>query len=67
MVCKVCNLIVAYDDCAPTPSDLGLAVGLSPYHVQRRFKQANGISPREYAETRRHERFKSRLRDAALH
>ena len=59
---QVCDLIDACDGSAPTLSDLGQAVGLSPYHVQRRFKQATGISPREYAETRRHERFKSSLR-----
>jgi AraC family transcriptional regulator of adaptative response/methylated-DNA-[protein]-cysteine methyltransferase len=41
---------------------LGAEVGLSPEHVQRTFKRATGVSPREYAESLRIERFKSRVK-----
>jgi AraC family transcriptional regulator of adaptative response/methylated-DNA-[protein]-cysteine methyltransferase len=36
-------------------------VKMSPFHLQRTFKQALGISPREYAELRRFLRFRERL------
>lgn len=36
-----------------TLADLGRAVGLSPHHLQRRFKEATGMSPRQYAEALR--------------
>jgi AraC family transcriptional regulator of adaptative response/methylated-DNA-[protein]-cysteine methyltransferase len=42
---------------------LGEEVGLSPAHVQRTFKRATGVSPREYAESLRIERFKSRVKE----
>jgi AraC family transcriptional regulator of adaptative response/methylated-DNA-[protein]-cysteine methyltransferase len=31
-----------------TLDELAGAVGASPFHVQRRFKQAYGVSPRDY-------------------
>jgi len=40
-------------------------VGLSPFHFQRLFKRALGISPREYQQARRMEIFKKSLRSAA--
>jgi AraC family transcriptional regulator of adaptative response/methylated-DNA-[protein]-cysteine methyltransferase len=41
---------------------LGAAVGMSPYHLQRTFRRLTGMSPKAYADTRRMERMKSRLR-----
>lgn len=41
---------------------LGRAVGSSPFHLQRTFKRALGVTPREYAHARRAERFRTRLR-----
>jgi AraC family transcriptional regulator, regulatory protein of adaptative response / methylated-DNA-[protein]-cysteine methyltransferase len=38
-------------------------VNMSPFHLQRTFKQALGISPREYAELRRFLRFRIRLQN----
>jgi len=40
----------------PTLAELAAAVHLSPFHLQRRFKQATGVSPREYAEALRRRR-----------
>jgi len=42
---------------------LGRAVGLSPFHLQRAFKEAVGLSPREYQDARRLEAMKERLRN----
>lgn len=42
---------------------LGAIVGLSPFHLQRAFKDAVGMSPREYQSARRLAAMKGRLRD----
>ena len=41
---------------------LGLAVGMSPYHLQRTFKRLTGMTPREYASGRRVDRMKTQLK-----
>ncbi len=46
-----------------TLEQLGRAVGLSPFHLQRAFKEAVGLSPRAYQDARRLEAMKARLRD----
>jgi AraC family transcriptional regulator of adaptative response/methylated-DNA-[protein]-cysteine methyltransferase len=43
-------------------SRLGRVAGLSPSHLQRRFKQELGLSPREYQAARRADRFRRELR-----
>jgi AraC family transcriptional regulator of adaptative response/methylated-DNA-[protein]-cysteine methyltransferase len=45
-----------------TLARLGRAVGMSPYHLQRTFKQVIGMTPREYASGRRVDRMKSQLK-----
>jgi AraC family transcriptional regulator, regulatory protein of adaptative response / methylated-DNA-[protein]-cysteine methyltransferase len=42
---------------------LGQAVGLSPYHLQRTFKRVVGVTPKAYASARRLQRMKSRLKE----
>ncbi len=49
----VCKYIEANLDHKLTLSDLSAHAGISPYHLQRTFKQAVGLSPREYIQTRR--------------
>ncbi|HEY6947534.1 MAG TPA: Ada metal-binding domain-containing protein, partial [Gemmatimonadales bacterium] len=49
-------------DAPPTLAELGTAVGLSPWHLQRVFKRVVGVSPREWVEARRVERLKRGLR-----
>jgi AraC family transcriptional regulator, regulatory protein of adaptative response / methylated-DNA-[protein]-cysteine methyltransferase len=41
---------------------LSREAGMSPWHLQRTFRRLVGLSPREYAESRRTESFKERLR-----
>jgi len=45
-----------------TLTELGRAVGLSPTHLQRRFKRRFGVSPRELWDSTRNVRFRSLLR-----
>lgn len=46
-----------------TLDQLGRAVGVSPWHLQRTFKQVTGVTPRAYAGARRMERMKARLKE----
>ena len=46
-----------------TLGELAGAVGASPFHLQRRFKQAFGVSPRDYQDAHRVEAVKSSLRN----
>src|SRR6266542_6791874 len=48
-----------------TLEDLAARAGLSPSHLQRKFKAAFGLSPREYAEAFRMQRLKTGLRESA--
>src|SRR5438552_12198209 len=45
--------------------ELARAVGASPFHLQRRFKQAFGISPRDYQDAHRLEAVKSSLKNGS--
>src|SRR6185437_12662887 len=46
-----------------TLGELASAVGASPFHLQRRFKEAFGVSPRDYQDAHRVESVKSSLRN----
>ncbi|HUQ24315.1 MAG TPA: methylated-DNA--[protein]-cysteine S-methyltransferase [Burkholderiales bacterium] len=48
-----------------TLEELSQAVGVSPFHLQRRFKEAFGVSPRGYQEAHRVESVKSSLRNGS--
>ncbi len=48
-----------------TLAELARAVGASPYHLQRRFKRAFGVSPLGYQDAHRLESIKSGLRNGA--
>src|SRR5207248_6588008 len=48
-----------------TLSELARAVGASPFHLQRRFKEAFGVSPRDYQDAYRMEAVKSSLRNGS--
>jgi len=62
---RICRLIEQHLDDAelPTLERLAGAAGVGPHHLQRTFKRLVGLSPREWAEARRLERLKTRLRD----
>ena len=48
-----------------TLGELAGAVGASPFHLQRRFKQAYGVSPRGYQEAHRVEAVKTSLKNGS--
>src|SRR5258706_303407 len=55
-VSKACA-ILAERETAPPLAELAAAVGVSPFHFHRLFKQVIGATPREYARARRVARF----------
>jgi AraC family transcriptional regulator of adaptative response/methylated-DNA-[protein]-cysteine methyltransferase len=58
MVQQVCRLIENSNGETVTLEALSKQVGISSFHLQRTFKSIMGMSPSEYAETRRVNRFK---------
>ncbi len=64
VVARVQHLLETVEP-APSLAELGRAVGLSPFHLQRIFKRYTGLSPRQYAIVRRAERLKAGLRNGA--
>jgi AraC family transcriptional regulator of adaptative response/methylated-DNA-[protein]-cysteine methyltransferase len=61
LVRRICRHIDGLADEPPDLKALGVFAGLSPSHLSRLFKRVTGITPREYADTRRLERLKLRL------
>jgi AraC family transcriptional regulator, regulatory protein of adaptative response / methylated-DNA-[protein]-cysteine methyltransferase len=62
-VIAVCKHIAAHADKTLTLAQLGRHAGMSPFHLQRLFKQIVGVSPREYQETCRLDAFKRHARN----
>jgi AraC family transcriptional regulator of adaptative response/methylated-DNA-[protein]-cysteine methyltransferase len=48
-----------------TLEELARAVGASPFHLQRRFKDAFGVSPKDYQEAHRKQSLKASLRNGS--
>ena len=59
---RICRYIEDHADGKLTLDALAAQAGLSPSHLQRKFKAAFGLSPHEYAEACRTRRLKSELR-----
>lgn len=62
LVPRVCRYLDENRDERVTLADLAREVGMSPHHLQRTFKRATGVSPRQYAEALRLGRLKQRLK-----
>jgi AraC family transcriptional regulator of adaptative response/methylated-DNA-[protein]-cysteine methyltransferase len=62
---QVCSLIDANLGGITTLDYLGLELNISPGYLQKVFKRVMGITPRQYAEARRRERFKTTLKQAS--
>ena len=60
---RACRFIDGFDDGVPTLREIADHVGLSPAWLQKRFSEALGVSPKQYADQRRRERLKSLLRE----
>ncbi len=50
-------------EATPTLDDLSQHINVSPYHLQRVFKKVMGITPKQYAEARRVNALKEKLRE----
>ena len=59
---RACEYLATPHDRQPTLKTLAAHCAMSPYHLQRTFKQIVGISPREYADACRMGRFKARIK-----
>ncbi|GAC1360639.1 MAG: bifunctional DNA-binding transcriptional regulator/O6-methylguanine-DNA methyltransferase Ada [Ktedonobacteraceae bacterium] len=62
VVAQICTYIEQHLEETLTLAQLGEEIHMSPFHLQRTFKQAMGITPRQYIETCRLQQLKSRLR-----
>lgn len=62
---RACRLIEASEDGPPSLAALGAQLCVSPYHLQRTFKEVVGVSPRQYALAHRVRQFKARVRGGA--
>ncbi len=62
-ILEACRYIEALEGRVPTLSEIGSRVGMSPHHLQRSFKRALGVTPRQYADARRVDRLKKRLQE----
>jgi AraC family transcriptional regulator of adaptative response/methylated-DNA-[protein]-cysteine methyltransferase len=58
MVQRVCRLIEASNGESVTLDSLSEQVGVSAFHLQRTFRSIMGVSPSDFAETRRVNKFK---------
>ncbi len=59
---QICHLIDRNQGEPVTLAKLGEELGVSSFHLQRTFKSVMGISPSQYAEMRRIDRFKQSVR-----
>lgn len=60
---KAVRYIEEHADENPTLAELGRCVGLSPHHLQRTFKAVLGVSPRQYLESLKAQKYKDLLKN----
>ncbi len=63
LVQRICRHLEDELEENPTLGDLAVRFGMSACHLQRTFRRIVGVTPRQYAQARRTERFKDRLKD----
>jgi AraC family transcriptional regulator, regulatory protein of adaptative response / methylated-DNA-[protein]-cysteine methyltransferase len=61
LVNLACDYIDRNLDTTITLEALGKLLGLSPFHAQRLFRRALGVTPKQYQQSRRMERFRGEL------
>ena len=65
LVRQICHAIDEHDEEPTTLETLSAETGVSAQHLQRTFKGVMGITPRQYAESRRVKQFKSNVKNGA--
>src|SRR6266536_5597663 len=63
LVRRICHTIDQHEEEPLTLKTLSADMAVSAYHLQRMFKEVMGITPRQYAESRRLKQFKSNLKN----
>ena len=62
---QICHAIDEHDEEPTTLKTLAAETGVSAHHLQRTFKEVMGITPRQYAESRRLKQFKSKVKNGS--
>ena len=62
LIQRICQYLVEASDHTVTLDELAHRFNLSAYHLQRTFKRLVGVTPRQFAQARRLERFKEHLK-----
>jgi len=65
LVRRICHAIDEHDEEPLTLKTLSTETGVSAHHLQRTFKNVMGITPRQYAESRRLNQFKAGVKGGA--
>src|SRR5882672_4112422 len=65
LVRRICHAIDEHDEEPQTLKTLSTETGVSAHHLQRTFKDIMGITPRQYAESRRLNQFKAKVKNGA--
>src|SRR6202165_4851720 len=65
LVQHICHAINEHDEEPMTLKTLSTETGVSAHHLLRTFKSVMGITPRQYAESRRLDQFKTRVKNGA--
>src|SRR5215813_10538072 len=65
LVRRICHIIDEHDNDSVTLDNLSSVVSVNAHHLQRTFKQVMGITPRQYAESRKLDRFKAGVKQGA--
>ena len=60
---KTVRYLEEHTDESPTLAELSRGVGIGPHHLQRSFKMAMGVSPRQYLETLKAQKYKDLLKN----
>jgi len=63
LMAQLCDWIASAED-EPSLAELAERAGMSPFHLQRVFKAAVGVSPKAYAKAQRRQRLQTALGDA---
>jgi AraC family transcriptional regulator, regulatory protein of adaptative response / methylated-DNA-[protein]-cysteine methyltransferase len=63
LVRQVCHAIDEHDEEPSTLKTLSEETGVSAHHLQRTFKEVMGITPRQYADSRRLKQFKANVKN----
>ena len=62
----ICDFIRAHSQQRHTLDELAARAGVSPFHFQRSFKAATGVTPKQFAEACRMEQLKHNLRSGTV-